>query len=158
MSAYICNPEHIGVLAAYAALNKCELHQWEYRGRLVETAQRVAKELTRENIRSVAHRYPNAGDDLPGPNLKPTDIEEAAAIYAAYFVANPQRLTPVQVLSLCAGYVYQACECDDWRTTDAELQVERIQNAAIRSLPGYADADWSFDRQIPEIEALYQEN
>lgn len=157
MSAYICNPEHFGVLAAYAVQKGRVIHQWCEDGK-IQTAQRIAKELARENIRSVAHRYPEDKDgNRPGPCLKDADIEEAAAIYAAHFIANPQRLTPVQVLSLCAGYRYQACECDDWRTTDAELQTEWIQNEAIGELPGYADADWSFDQPIPQVEALYQE-
>lgn len=164
MSAYICNPEHFGVLAAYAVQKDCIIHKWELSranlaGARIANAQNVARLLARENIRSVAHRYPDDGDGhRPGPCLKDAEIEEAAAIYAAHFIANPQRLTPVQVLSLCAGYGYQACECDDWRTSDAELQIEWIQNEAIRSLPGYEDAEWSFDKPIPAIEALYQEN
>ena len=165
MSAYICNPEHFGVLAAYAVQQDCIIYPWilvkgqQHNQARLANAQNVARLLARENIRSVAHRYPEDKDgSRPGPCLKDTEIEEAAAIYAAHFLANPQRLTPVQVLSLCAGYGYQASECDDWRTTDAELQIEWIQNAAIRELPGYDNAEWSFDKPIPAIEALYQEN
>lgn len=28
MSAYICNPEHIGILAAYAAVHDCAIYEW----------------------------------------------------------------------------------------------------------------------------------
>lgn len=163
MSAYICNPEHFGVLAAYAVQKSCIIYNWEAGSTTtpagkIANAQNVARLLARENIRSVTHRYPDSEDGhRAGPCLKDADIEEAAAIYAAHFIAKPQRLTPVQVLSLCQCYDYQACECKDWRTTDAELQTERIRNAAIRDLPGYDEADWSFDKQIPEIEALYNE-
>lgn len=162
MSAYICNPEHFGVLAALAVENDCVIYQWNVAsGKSVENkianAQNVARLLARENVRSVAYRYSDSVDgERPGPCLTANEVEEAAAIYAAYFVTRPQKLKPVQALSLCAGYSYQASECDNWRMTDAELQIEWLQNALIRSLPGYADADWSFDEPVPEIEALYE--
>ena len=158
MSAYICNPEHFGVLASYAVRNDCVVSPLRVTGvkdAEIRSAQSVAKLLARENIRSVAHRYPEG--DLPGPCLSPADIEEAAAIYAAHFVVNPQRLRPIGVLKLCQGWDYQSSETDDWKDTLAWQQVDWIRGAAIRSLPGYDDADWSFDQQLPEIEALYQE-
>ena len=69
MSAYIVNPEHIGILAAYAAVNDCAIYEWRMSSD-IHTAQNVAKGLALENIRSVAHRYPNAGDgQRPGPGL-----------------------------------------------------------------------------------------
>lgn len=152
MSAYICDPEHFGALAAYAVLTDSVIHPWRAGDRIL-TAQNAAQRLARENIRSVAHRYPDDKDgSRPGPCLLDAEIEEAAAIYAAHFTTNPLRLTPVQVFKLCQGYSYQACEADDWRTTEAALQIEWIQSEAVRSLPGYDDADWS----LPEIEALYE--
>ena len=162
MSAYICNPEHFGVLAAYAVRNDCAVSEWTHSRKntldvKIDTAQRIAKGLARENIRSVAYRYPDSTDgDRPGPCLKDADIEEAAAIYAAYFIANPQNLRPIDVLKLCQGWDYQSCETDDWKDTLAWQQVDWIRSAAIRSLPGYEDAEWSFDKPIPAIEALYE--
>lgn len=154
MSAYICNPEHFGILAAYAVLNDCVIHDWQSsRTARITTAQEVAKGLARENIRSVKHRYPDG--DLPGPCLKPVDIEEAAAIYAAYFVVNPPRLQSIDVLKLCQSWDYQSSETDDWKDSLAWQQVDLIRSAAIRQLPGYDDADWSFDQPLPEVEALY---
>ena len=163
MSAYICNPEHFGVLAAYAVRNDCAVYEWQHSRKntleaKIDNAQRIAKGLARENIRSVAHRYPDDKDGArPGPGLKDAEIEEAAAIYAAHFVVSPQKLRPIDVLKLCQGWDYQSSETDDWKDTLAWQQVDWIRGAAIRSLPGYDDADWSFDQQLPEIEALYQE-
>lgn len=161
MSAYICNPEHFGILAAFAVAHDVAIYEWQhisnksYAGRL-NTAQRVAKGLARENIRSVKHLYPDAGGDLPGPCLAPTDIEEAAAIYAAHFVTNPIRLSPVQVFKLVQGIDYQSCETDDWPMTLAARQLSWITNEAVRQLPGYEASNWSYERPIPEIEALYE--
>ena len=83
MSAYISNPETFGILAAYATLNKCAIYDWRQdSGISIETAQRIAKGLASENIRSVAHHYPDDMDNLPGPALSIPEIYEAAALYA----------------------------------------------------------------------------
>ncbi len=164
MSAYICNPEHFGILAAYAVEQEAAINQWQHYLKDTEasrlaTAQAIAKGLARENIRSVAHRYQNSSDgDRPGPCLKDAEIEEAAAIYAAHFLVKRQRLTPVQVFVLVQGLDYQCCETDDWPLTLAARQLDWIRNAAARQLPGYENADWSYDKDIPEIEALYERN
>ena len=163
MSAYICNPEQFGVLAAYAVQNDCAVREWVHSRQntleaKIANAQRIAKGLARENIRSVAHRYPNDKDgDRPGPGLKDADIEEAAAIYAAHFVVNPQRLKPVQVFKLIECVDYQCCETDDWKDTLAWRQLDWIRGEATRHLPGYKICDWSYDNPIPAIEALYRE-
>ena len=84
MSAFIVNPEHIGILAAYAATNDCAVYEWRKNTNIL-TAQNVAKGLALENIRSVAHRYPNVKDgQRPGPGLKDADIVEAKRLMADY--------------------------------------------------------------------------
>ena len=87
MSAFICQPEHFGVLAALAIHPDDQgritaLPEWIVPNNPVLTAQRVARELAAENIRSVASRYPNDKDgDRPGPTgLTETKILEAAAL------------------------------------------------------------------------------
>ena len=163
MSAYICNPEHIGILAAYAAVNDCAIYEWRKRDSIL-TAQNVAKGLALENIRSVAHRYPNDKDgQRPGPNLKDADIVEACQIYAGHFakllggvvVMAEDVLEPIQVIKLVRSLDYQSCETDDWPMTLAARQLEWISGEAISCLDGYEDADWSFTGSLPEIEALY---
>ena len=163
MSAYICNPEHIGILAAYAAVNDCAIYEWRMSNNIL-TAQNVAKGLALENIRSVAHRYPSLGDgQRPGPGLKDADIIEACQIYAGYFakrlggviVMAEDVIEPVQVLKLVRSLDYQSCETDDWPMTLAARQLEWIMGEAISCLDGYEDADWSFTGSLPEIEALY---
>lgn len=163
MSAYICNPEHIGILAAYAAVNDCAIYGWRMSDNIL-TAQNVAKGLALENIRSVAHRYPNDKDgQRPGPCLKDADIIEACQIYAAHFakrlggvvVMAEDVLEPVQVLKLVRSLDYQSCETDDWPMTLAARQLEWIMGEAISRLDGYEDADWSFTGSLPGVEALY---
>ncbi len=162
MSACICNPEHIGILAAYAVQQDCAVYEWQHTreknlAARIDTAQRVAKGLARENIRSVTHRYPDCKDgDLPGPGLCNADIEEAAAIYAAHFITHGIHPSfPVQIIKLVQSLDYQSCETDDWRSTLAARQLDWILGAAFRTLPGYDQADWSWSQPLPEIEALY---
>lgn len=160
MSAYICDPEHFGILAAYAAQNRCAIREWDrhtHSDNEILEAQRVASGLALENIRSVAARYPHDQDgERPGPCLKDADIVEAAAIYAGYFLAHPQSITPVQILRLIDCLDYQSCETDNWPQTLAFRQLNWIRGAAIGRLPGYDDAAWEFSQPIPEIEALYE--
>lgn len=163
MSAYVSNPEAFGILAAYATLNHCAVSEWTHSRKPaaeIETAQRVAKGLARENIRSVAHRYPmdNSGQ-RPGPCLMDDEIEEAAALYAAHFMVHShlvRSLSALQIIKIAQGVDYQSCETDDWRDTLAWRQLDWIKGDAIRSLKGYDEADWSFEQPIPAIESLYE--
>lgn len=158
MSAYICNPEHFGILAAYAAAHDCALYDWKNVDKRI-TAQNVAKNLALENIRSVAYRYPNDKDgERPGPCLKDAQIVEAAAIYAAYFVDHPQAIRPMQIIKLCDCVDYQSCETPDWITTKAWRQLEWLKSAALHNMPEYNTGQWLFDKTIPAIEALYSES
>ena len=159
MSAYICSPEHFGILAAFAVQRRCAIYDWQLGNNDIETAQAVARGLARENIRSVAYRYPDdESGSRPGPCLKDEEIEEAAAIYAAYFVTHPQGVAPIQIIKLCQSYDYQSCETDDWKDTLAWRQMDWIRGEAIRCLNGYEEADWEwrFAERLPEIEALYE--
>lgn len=155
MSAYICNPEHFGILAAYAASKRSVFHKFR-RDDQVLTAQAVARALAAENIRSVSCRYPDDKDgQRPGPGMRDAEIMEAAAIYAGHFVSKGIIPTTLQVLKLCAGLEYQSCETHDYRQSDAYIQLYWIRSTAIQSLPGYEQECWSYDEPVPAIEALY---
>ena len=163
MSAFIVNPEHIGILAAYAATNDLAIYEWRMSNKIL-TAQNVAKGLALENIRSVAHRYPNVKDgQRPGPGLKDADIVEACQIYAGHFakrlggviVMAEDVLEPIQVIKLVRSLDYQSCETDEWEMTLAAQQLRWISGDAISRLDGYEDADWCYEGSLPEVEALY---
>ena len=158
MSAYICQPELFGLLGAYAAINQSVISAYRA-GDMIPTAQRVAMGLAKENIRSVAHRYPDtASGSRPGPSLNDEEIIEAAALYAAHFATNRhyvRSLKQVQLFKLIQCLDYQSCETDDWETTDARQQLTWIESELVRSLPGYESARWEYEASIPEIEALY---
>lgn len=154
MSAYVCDPSHIGLLAAYAANFDCPLPRWRAATR-VETAQRIALELADENIRSVMFRYPDDKDgERPGRGLKDAEIVELSQHYAAQFVHKPRDVPPVQILKMTLCLEYQSCETGDWVHSLAAKQLAMVKNHAIRELPGYDRANWEYIRPIEEIEAL----
>ena len=119
MSAFICQPEHFGILAALTVLpdhkGRTALPEWVVPGDPVLTAQRVARELAAQNIRSVAARYPNDKDgDRPGPTgLTDAQILEAAALWAGHYAANGDAAEVNQAtrLKLCDCLAYQQTWC-----------------------------------------------
>lgn len=157
MSAYICNPNHHKALAIWAVAwqhgqrraNPCYLkHRHEQFARLEhittdrELATAYANILYRENIRSVACRYPDDGwTDLPGPIEKPENITIA---HRDMLSGQYLGLKAVEILKLVNGLSYQSCETDNWEQTAAYHLLEAIKGAAIRTLPGYDDAPWEF--------------
>lgn len=119
-----------------------------------ETADRVGAMLIAENVRSVQHRYPDAGmDSIPGPvdNGYATDALLGQYRYRAHAAAGspgawgsmvgPRRLTAVEALKAIDGYEYQACEHDGWEASEAKAFCEALRRALIGALPGYDAAD-----------------
>lgn len=152
MSAYICNPEHFGLLAAYYATK-------EHKG--AEFAERAAHILALENIRSVVTRYPDDKDgQRPGPCMYDDEICLASRVWAkCYCNRIPKSVTPVAILSLCGGLDYQSCETEDWRSTKAFGLLCQIESCATRQLPGYDDApwNWSDEKQPDMVKMLYND-
>jgi hypothetical protein len=107
MSAHICNDSVFATLGAFAALT------------LDTDAQAAADLLALENVRSVNYRY--------------NESNEAAPVDMAAAEQQPDR---GRLLELCAEYEYQACECDDYRSSSAARWLERIRSAAVAYVPG----------------------
>jgi hypothetical protein len=150
MSAYLCNTQHIGALAAFATTtfskyagggHICALHDWRG-GSNTETAMRVAAELAEQNIASLAARYPSdTSGNRPGPSGI-TDDQYVADCrdFAREYLRRPTGLKPLDIISMCKCYEYQACESDDWVETKAHTQIQWIIDEAFRQIPGYDDA------------------
>lgn len=153
MSAYVCSPETFGLLAAYAVgpgSESAAITAWQV-GNPIDDVKRVAEGLAKENIRSVATRYPDDQDgQRPGPGLYDAEIVELARLWAeAYYFRFPKVIKPVDILILCQGYSYQTCETKDWRDTLAFRQIEWIRGKAVRALPGAAAAPWEWSDEAP---------
>jgi hypothetical protein len=148
MSAYIVDRDHIAYLIE-AAMSQRMLRgsprlSWYWEGRRYEldpgasegpeSASAVGQMLWDENIASVRYRYPDDGDDLPGP------VGEAFVYLHGWTRADAP--DPVQVFKSIACYRYQSCEHPGWEKSQAFAFCDALERAAARALPGWDDATW----------------
>jgi hypothetical protein len=146
MSAYIVPAFHINALVSWAA-NRHGINVVSYwwaanrvkhRYELRNNEQRIASVLYAENVRSVNFRY----------------SESTAASGFRFKNVMTHTLKAVDVIKACHGYIYQACEADDWKDTEAHAIINAIEKAAILSLPGYQDSSaWSLSEPAASGEA-----
>lgn len=133
MSAWIVSRAHIDVLVQ--AL--CE-------GEYVtdRSPDEVGRELWRENLASVAYRYPNDGNGgRPGPmEFRDSDVD-------TYTYRRPSvRIEPSAVLSATGCYDYQSCEHPGWESSVSRVWVTMMDDA-LRAHPAVGDATgpWGFE-------------
>jgi hypothetical protein len=133
MSAFICDDLHINAIVTYAIDKKVSFYNPTTKTRTDITAtnaEAIGRMLMDENVRSVCHRYSDAGDDE----------KSAAAQYKFKRFATP--LTAVEVIKACNCLDYQSCETDDWADTLARVVLDAVIARALNYLPGYDDAPW----------------
>lgn len=156
MSAYICSTEHFKALAVFATNKQRGYSSIQVDPKYIDgfrfsqhvfsnmdpeaIATFYANTLYCENYRSVENRYPGGGA-LPGPIELPGEITVTTKDRR-----DPQyaQLDAVNILKMCDGLEYQSCECDDWRKSVAYELLTAIRLAAIRTLPGYDQAHWTY--------------
>ena len=141
MSAYIVPAFHINALVSWAA-NRNGINVVSYwwagdRYEIRNDEQRIASVLYAENVRSVNFRY----------------SESTAASGFRFENVMTHTLAAVDVIKACHGYIYQACEADDWKNTEAGAIIKAIEQAAICSLPGYEGSSaWSLSEPAASSE------
>lgn len=160
MSAYICPDSHFIALAVYATTprypgNGARVHASQMRhfggkdmiGREPEAvASYFATVLYRENAHSVNARYSESGGEDRVMNI-PYNV-----LHTARFSILP-KMRAVDILKMCDCLEYQSCETDDYRESVAYHLLSSIRASAIRELPGYNDAAWSFDTSALQVAA-----
>lgn len=147
MSANLVHPQHVIKLAAFVAAhgNIPKYAIREHGGADVsrlqpyEAASYYAKVLWDENVRSVQHRYPGDDDmasDEDGAMVFDVPPDELTSLFL---------LDPVSILKMCDGLEYQSCENSNYYETTAYALLNMVRKAAVRALPGYADAPWCYE-------------
>lgn len=130
MSAYIVDNAHINaILNAIAPYHPGDSATYQWQGRLYHMAgdtQRLGQVLTDENYRSVNYRYQ----------------EQTEARRFQHVMLN-RSFSPIEIVSLCHGYIYQACEHPEWQESEARAIVRALRERSIRRVEGYADAPWT---------------
>lgn len=130
MSAYLVDDCHItAMLNSLAPRHQGDARSYYHNGRQRPTGGRhrhMAQILVDQNVRSVNHHY------------KATDPSHP-------YRCEPRvpTMSPVEVISLCNGYDYQACETSDYHDTEAFAIVRCIREHAISNLPGMDKAPWT---------------
>ena len=137
MSAFICPPEHIAILAIYAARThnlNCVIYEDRLNNNLSDQAQAVAKRLMQANVDSVNYRYKEAND------AELIMQAETMVVKLRRRPALTTKLKTLDILAMLNCYEYQACEHPEYQTSLAKKQVAWIRNSAIHQLPGYEKA------------------
>jgi len=156
MSAFVCMPEHIGLLAAVTVDSARAVDR---------TPAAVAALLARENIASVAYRYPDdkGNGDRPGPCLTDEQIVEAAELYAEHFSDNLPDLPARSIVNMARCLDYQSCEPPTWKGSEAErivaeTELYAINLARIDRRP--TTVEWEFTlpdhEMLPEVLAMFE--
>jgi hypothetical protein len=132
MSAYVVDPAHIKALVFWSAEGARRVsYYWEGKRRDIQGNEaRIASVLHSENVRSVNARY-ESHDTADGFR------------YSAPKSRALRSLSPIAIIKACHGYAYQACESDEWETSEAHAIIGAIEAHAVRMLPGYDSAAWS---------------
>jgi hypothetical protein len=103
-------------------------HEGSRRELTYESAGRVGAMLLAENVRSVNHRY--SEDELEEPYL---------------FTRLAGTADPVQVLKAVDCYEYQACEHDEWPTSEAAAFCDALRRRMVHRIAGYETAAWEIN-------------
>ena len=171
MSAFVMNPEEIGLIAAYATVNKVKRPN-DPEPEVLAAA--LAEGLAKENIKSVAYRYPDDADgERPGPCLFDAQIIKASQLYAVHFIKDPVGLQGLandfQVLAVIKSYNHQSCEHEEWEGSKAALLTARLE-AFIAQKTGILDPNvlseiardeptWRLDseQRLPAVQKMYDD-
>jgi hypothetical protein len=131
MSVFVCNPEHIGLIAAYIVK---QVSAGSASSSLVEpllkegtTAKNwaisIAKAMAQMNINSAKEFYPEDADGhRPGPALKDDQIVLEAAAWAVQYVGRPmdwwmdEPTNPGHMLKYVECYIYQSNQAKNWHS------------------------------------------
>lgn len=106
------------------------------------SADAVGRMLWRENVRSVAARYPNEAAEW-------ADAMVDANAYGFPPLARVPALEAAAVLKAISCLEYQSCEHRGWKTSEAKRFCEALRTRLVCGLPGYREAAWAVDGVEP---------
>ncbi|GGN37949.1 hypothetical protein FHR83_005397 [Actinoplanes campanulatus] len=125
MSAWIVDRDHLDLLLTAAV-------QWDLI--TADQADDTGRMLWKENLTSVAYRYPRDrdGGSRPGPHgFRDRDVDTYR--YRPY----PGRIDPEVIEAAAASLRHQSCEHPDWQHSAAARWVNRLHRLATESIPAF---------------------
>ena len=142
MSAYIVEKELVLFLAQAASEYQIKWingnGEWQNITKTASQSQTnaLAQRLWDENIRSVNYRYQETN------NPKEFIIKKIEH-------QGTYDIDPIQVLKSIHCLQYQSCETSDWEKTEEYIILKALEQAAIRHLPRYEQAEWGAPKDTP---------
>jgi hypothetical protein len=133
MSAFHVSDDHINILLSWARKHNPIVSAGNTRFDLTQSEDywRVGAVLRDANNASMNARY---GDE-PESYLPKT--------------VSVAHLQPINIVSGCNCFDYQACEYDGWESSGAKSVVDQIRDAATRRVAGY---DQCWELSLPQAE------
>jgi len=166
MSAFLCPPEHIGALAQFAHQHNLAAYRHDSSGEVQraetqEQTEELAELLARENLASLAVRYPDSGHAADWINFVTDDADffhqckqesrrTLRTRQPLYTFEGPQGACNVYGMASC--YSYQSCEHPGWHTSAAHDLMARIKDKCVRmALPREMElALWTYYEPVTE--------
>lgn len=128
MSAYIVDPKVIARLAVYRCTDRYNVPQYDK-----AAAHTFADILIKENIKSIAYRYPDTeGKEIESFFANATEESYRAAVREHLDSAHVQMPTMKQVAKDAPEYDYQACEHPDYEKSLAHETIQWINARFVR--------------------------
>ena len=136
MSAFIVSDQVISIILQAASPNfpgESVCYYWDGQSHNISqnNLDKVGQKLLDENYRSINHLYSHV---RIGVDTAPHQ----------FILTSERQQSPVSLIKICNGYMYQACETDNWEQTEAYAIVNDLRERAIRNLPGYEEAKWTW--------------
>ena len=103
-----------------------------------ESADAIGQVLLDENFRSVNCRYRTDRTDEVPPRYR-----HRSRLAGNVGRVTEQSLRAIDIIKICHCLAYQSCECDDWEVSWAKRFLDRVIDAATRTLPDYDAAPWA---------------
>lgn len=141
MSAWIVPKGHIDVLVQALIAEDSVVDYF---------ASDVGMVLWRENVLSVAARYPYDGDgERPGP----ADFRDANVVFYSFIGLPGEKLDDYAVHKAIGCYRYQSCEHLSWQGSQAEVLTRHLNERIESRIPaepgarpkGWDDWPWGFE-------------
>ena len=131
MSCYVVENAQIDLIVS-GAINRKIVFDRKTFGEGEISPEQLGQILVDANYKSFNHRY--------GEESKPH-------IYVFRGIENASS-NRWNVLTAIDGYVYQACEADDWKDSVAKVYVDQIYKQVVQSFGEYGKANgWGFSEE-----------
>ena len=148
MSAWLCCPEHVAEIAKHSGACKGRNpHNGESYDLTVED---LAELLAKENVRSLQYRYPDTWESFFFPEKAEPEFKVQSYLVECRNAAKGlPTLSAKETIGLSHSYEYQACEHEDFYSSNAYFINSEIRESLYRSItfPGRERPLWDYPHQ-----------